>query len=296
MVKHKLVITLLLISVIFNSLFLLTSIYAQQENNGWKDFDKWYEWKKQQKLAPQQKELISYLDIAGSLFDKAEDTWSFSKKHPQLPEPRKALAIVNQCIEQLSRLKVPNVAIKYNDAVLATLNIIMRYHTMRLSTRNEDILSKITLESLKYDGVIFSESFKMLKDVGLFDNIDNEMMDLGLIDRAEFDKTFNYYQEIDKGSLPKCPKCNTVMRKVPIVYDQSKLDKAPTERVLNFLPGSEEDYPNKPKFGYICDKDNQWFEEYPSNHPGKAIIRNWGWGFYNARKYNQDKILEKGNK
>jgi hypothetical protein len=289
----------ILIVVLFFGLLSLSSLlYAEGEENQnqWPEFARWYEWKKQTPLTKKQMDVLNYLDIASKIFNKADDTRNI---HPDskygIPDPKQGLAITERSIDELKKLPYPKECKEIRDLNIAELREIVLYQQLRIKYKDgtEDfkkIYEKyITVELENGLGAKrFSTYFTTMRDVGLFDRILEEMVELGLLDRQQFEKFYNYFQEIDSGTTPKCSVCSENMRRIPIVYGQIGEDKIYRKGKIIAMPGGEIDFHGKPKFAYICDKDNKLYEEYPSSSKGKVIIRNWGWGLYNWKYNNKD--------
>lgn len=292
----KLLYILLVLCSIFVILFLVQRSNAmEQEDNFWSNYKKWFEWKKLQKLSEEQREVILYIQKSNLLFEKADNTWETSQKQVNLPDPKKALHTVDVCLKEFSNLKPPLPLGKYYENSLKILNIIRNYHTKRLTVKDMRGLDTIAREAIPYESLQYSEYFNALRKVGLFDNIEKEMADLGLISAQGTKNFYNYYQEVNIGVTPKCPKCLSNMRRVPITYGKIEEDKIYINGRIVSLPGGDQDYLGKPKFGYVCDKDNMWYEEYPSQHKDKVIIRNWGWGLYTC-KHKKNGDVYKGDR
>lgn len=290
---------ILIIILFLNAGILVFSLYAQQENNQsqWPEFAKWYKWKIQSQLTEKQREVVKYLDKAVAIYNKASltETVQAGSQYGH-PSPKEAINIVKESIKELMALPYPKACKRYRAISLGLMRYIIDYHELRLKykegskefdKKQAKLFIEQTKENLNSDQ--FNEYFKSMRDVGLFDNIEKEMADLGLIDKEELEAFYGYFQEIDIGTIPKCPKCSEKMRRVPIIYGNVKEDEIYKEGKLIALPGGDmQNYPDRPKFAYICDKDYTWYEEYPSPNKGKFIIRKWGWGLYNWRYKNRN--------
>jgi len=150
------------------------------DNMSWSEFSKWYEWKKNTNLPVKQKKIIDYFEYAGRIIDEIDSIWmeGTSTMHPK-PSPEKAIEMIDMDIAKFQSLIVPVECKTYHTAALKYLEIARRYQEGRMSSKeNTDVLEKINLESLKYDGIIFSEFWKVMKNIGLMDNFENERLQL----------------------------------------------------------------------------------------------------------------------
>jgi len=267
-------------------------ILAQEENQTqWPEFDRWLQWKMQTHLSDKQNSVIEYLKKSGSIFNTAFETETV---HPDSkygrPNPREAIKIVEQTLKEFKRLPRPYECKEYRKSTIELMKHIISYHKLRLkykegSRQFNSMHMKLEMAKIKsgYDSKQFSEYFNSMRKVGLFDNIEKESVDLGLIKKKELEDFYGYFQEIDIGTLPKCHTCSIEMRRAPVIYGKVNENEIyDKEGKIIALPGGDvQNFSERSRFAYICDKDNIWYEEYPSPIKGKVIIRKWGWGLHN---------------
>jgi len=171
--KHKFFIFLLFVFIITQSVYAM-----DEENTFWQNYQKWFEYKKNQSLNELQKKVVLYFEKANIIFEKADDTWGRSIKRPELPNPQDALKTVNKCINEFSKLKPPVVTKKHHTASLELLGIIKKYHLKRISDPNSSDLELLSRSAISYEGIQSSEYFRIMKESGLFDNIEEEMKNI----------------------------------------------------------------------------------------------------------------------
>ena len=280
------------VCLLITSLVLTYSVIAQEENQSqWPEFSKWYQWKVQSRLNENQKKVVQYLENSTAIYNKAFETETVQAGSPYgYPNPKKAIEIVEQALKEFKRLTYPDECKEYRKSTIELMKYIISYHKLRLTYKEgpkefDFMHRRLEMAKIKsgYDSKQFSEYFNSLRKAGLFDNIEKEFIELGIIDKKELEDFYGYFQEIDINVLPKCPICSTEMRKVPIIYGKvNKNGIYDKEGKIIALPGVEaRNFSERPEFAYICDKDNAWYEEHPSPNKGKVIIRKWGWGLKN---------------
>lgn len=130
------------------------------------------------------------------------------------------------------------------------------------------------------EGNRFGQFFECLNNAGLFDNLEEEMIQLGIGSKKEFDEHYGFFKEYKKGEPVTCPKCGLPMKRVEIIYNDH-------EDYADLIRGNSRDYlfanerfDDCPQYGYICNKCPEWYEEYASPDKDKIIIRNWCWGWH----------------
>lgn len=243
------------------------------ETTFWQSYQKWFEYKKLQPLTELQRNAILYFEKANAIFEIAESTWGVSINHIE-PALQDALKTVNKCRIEFAKLKPPPIAKKHYDASLKLIEIIRKYHVKRINNPDSSDLQLLARSAIPYESIQYSEYFNILRKVGLFDNAIQEMAALGLQPSNKF---YEYSQEISAEATPQCPRCFLNLRKLPIRYGKIENEELPNKEPLRYLPGGERNNTEFPSFGYICDKDNLWFEGYLSSDGKKIIVRNWGW-------------------
>ena len=171
----------LFLIIVFFSVGIIQKDYAMdEETTFWQNYQKWFEYKKTQPLSELQKKVISYLEKANSISEKADETWGMSMKRPDLPKPQEALKIVNGCLNEFSKLKPPPIAEKHYASSLRLLEIIKKYHLKRLSDPNNSELEQLSGDAIPYESIQSSEYFNILREIGLFDNIEEEMKNISV--------------------------------------------------------------------------------------------------------------------
>lgn len=135
----------------------------------WEPFSKWYEWKKTTKLTKEQRTVVDYFEKAGKIKDKVQDS-----RLNSMP-PGKSIRIIKNYINDLKNIHSPKACIPYHEALTKELEIELEYHEGRKANFNDEELQKITLETLSVDGLQFTIFFQVIKDVGLLDDVEEEM-------------------------------------------------------------------------------------------------------------------------
>jgi len=140
----------------------------------WQNYQKWSEYKKQQPLTKLQRDIILYFEKANAIFEEADNTWGASVNHPE-PQPRDAIKIVNKCRSEFFKLKPPPIAKKHYDTSLKLFEIIKKYHLKRINNPDSSDLQLLARSAIPWEGIQFSEYFRIMKATGLFDHIEEEM-------------------------------------------------------------------------------------------------------------------------
>lgn len=166
----------------FIFLFLICSLIHKgypmdDETTFWQSYQKWFEYKKTQPLNESQRNAILYFEKANAIFEIAESTWGASMNHPE-PEPQGALKTANKCLKEFSKLKPPAIAKKHYVASLKLIEIIRKYHLKRINNPDSSDLQLLTRSAISYEGIQSSEYFRIMKETGLFDNIEEEMKNI----------------------------------------------------------------------------------------------------------------------
>lgn len=258
-------------------LFFAIPVFSaeNQTGDGWEWFGRWYDWKKTTDLTEEQRAVIDYFNGTEGIEGKKEYSKNLNNHAPE-----KAVAILKETLDSQNKISVPKVCIKFHQALLSRLELELKYQEARKAGAGEDDLQKITFEILAIDGGTFSSFFEALREVGLFDKMEAEMIKLGLIDEEEVRKEYDFYKEYRKGGRIISPKCGHSMKRVRILYESDKdYTDALKNREKKFLFGTER-FEGCPEYGYKCDKCNIWYEEYPGRDKNTIIIRNWCWGWH----------------
>lgn len=177
--------------VLFIGLIAIQSLFfasVAQENNQsqWPMFNEWYRWKTQTNLSEKQKAVTGYLKNASMIFNKVSTTRSVqSGSIYGDPNPEKAIKVIRQAIKEFKRLPYPKECKKYRSLTIEIMKGTIAYHKLRVNYKEgtekfDRAYRKLQLsESEKnLDGMQFDEYFKSMKNVGLFDNIEEEMQNL----------------------------------------------------------------------------------------------------------------------
>lgn len=165
--------------LLFILLFLICGLIynsypADNETTFWQSYQKWFEYKKTQSLNELQRNAILYFEKANAIFEIAESTWGTSISHPE-PEPQGALKTANKCFKEFSKLKPPAIARKHYAASLKLIEIIRKYHLKRINNPDSNDLQLLTRSAISYESIQHSEYFRIMKEAGLFDNIEEEI-------------------------------------------------------------------------------------------------------------------------
>lgn len=279
--KNNYFLSVFILLLLFFSLFNIC--YAKDSSeDGWESFGKWYEWKKNTKLPLEQKEVVKYFEKAGKIIDKIQSIYMEgpATMHPK-PSPEKAIKLIDRYSNEFEFLLVPAKCKTHYDAVLNYIQIIRKFEeaAKKYGIDNEEAL-KVVRESLKYESIIFTEYWRVLREIGLFDNFEEESIHFGLLDTKELEKEYGFYRKFEIGIPVVCPDCGRQMRRVKILYeDDPDYSQAIKNNQKNYLFG-EERFEGCPIYGYICDECNKWYEEYPAKDNNAIIIRNWCWGWH----------------
>ncbi|MDO8749322.1 MAG: hypothetical protein Q7J72_09470 [Candidatus Omnitrophota bacterium] len=148
------------------------------ETTFWQSYQKWFEYKKTQPLNESQRNTILYFEKANAIFEIVDSTWGASMNHPE-PEPQGALKTANKCLKEFSKLKPPAIARKHYAASLKLIEIIKKYHLIRMSNPNSSDLEQLARNAITYESIQSSEYFRIMKEAGLFDNIEEEVEKIG---------------------------------------------------------------------------------------------------------------------
>ena len=285
--------SILLISIIG----ILAPCLAEEENphDGWQIWGQWYEWKVSTDLPQEQREIVDYFENAGEIGGKIE---AIQRTGPGTmdpkPSPDKAIDLINGYIEEYRSLKVPKECKKHYEAKLKAAELAIKYQEIKKKYGgwNEE-LGKVTLESMPYESTQFSEFWRVINEVGLQDNMEEEWIYLGFADREEMEKEYSFFKEYKKDSPITCPECGEPMRRVKIVYeDDDNYEDAHKIGLKEYL-FSNERFNGCPEHGYVCDDCNKWYEEYPGKSDDLLIVRNWCWGWHELVYKKKAKKLTK---
>lgn len=168
---------LILLVLFFAHNFIPRGYAMDEETSFWQNYQRWFEYKKSQPLNELQKKAILYFEKANLIFEKADNTWGTSMKQPE-PKPQDALKIVNKCLNEFSKLKAPSIVKKHYNATLKLIEIIRKYHLKRISNPDSSDLQLLTRSAIPYESIQSSEYFKIMRETGLFDDIEEEMKNI----------------------------------------------------------------------------------------------------------------------
>ena len=255
------------------------TVTSSSELDFYQKLGKWYEYKRTQPLNEQQRNIISYIEQADRIVDEADNTRNASPKRP-MPHPKEALETVEKCIREFSKLNPPPTAKKHYAASLQVLEIAKKYQLIRLRDPNSENLLKLAGSSIPHEGIRSAETFRMMHEVGLMDNIEEEMIQLGLEDPNEINKNHNFFKEYKNGEAVLCPKCGKPMKRVRVLYKDDP--QYQTADWYESLPGDRR-FEGSPDFGYRCNTCYVWYEEHPGPKKDSFTIRNWGWSIKENR-------------
>lgn len=159
-------------SIVTNNITIIKG--AEEMKSVWESFDKWYEWKKTTDLTKEQKTVVDYFEKAGEIKDKARD------HHLNSMPSEKSVEIVKEYVNDLKNLTSPKECLPYHNALMTELEMQLEYQEGREASLSDDELQKITLKKLSVDGLQFTGFFQAIKEIGLFDNAEEEMTRLGI--------------------------------------------------------------------------------------------------------------------
>ena len=200
------------------SIFVIISFAtAKEQENSWEGIGKWLEWKTQTDLPKKQREVVDYFKKTGDIIKRAQDIW-YGQLNAKLTSAE-GLKSINECIAEYKTIKPLEICRKHYGALLAYLNGAKEYQEARKNTEDVNELAKITEKSVTYSDIMASENWHVLNEIGLFDNIEEESVKLGLIDKKEVDKKYGFFKKYNKGSIIKCPICSAIMNRVKILYE-----------------------------------------------------------------------------
>jgi len=154
--------------------FIPRGYSVDEETSFWQNYQRWFEYKKSQPLNELQKKAILYFEKVNLIFEKADNTWGASVRQPEL-KPQEALKTVNKCLNEFSKLEAPSIAKKHYNVTLKLLKIIRKYHLKRINDSNSSDLGLLVRSAIPYESIQSSEYFKIMREVGLFDDIEEEM-------------------------------------------------------------------------------------------------------------------------
>lgn len=169
----------IMIGVALLFLLFVSDLNGQIDNkNNFKDDLKvWLDWKIQQPLPTYQREVIKYIQIAGNYYGKGIDVFDNSKN--QLTGIEK-IDIINSSINFLKKTKYPKQCEKYREILLRHLILIKENFDLKQRgfSSNSEKRKKLIAKIRRAEGEVYVESFRLLKDINLFVNFDNELAGL----------------------------------------------------------------------------------------------------------------------
>lgn len=173
------------------------------ENNEEGTVTSWFDWKVKHLNNENQKKIIEYFEKINPFFEKAKET-EYTTKASRWghPNPDEALKIIDYSIKEVKKIKSPKPCLKYYSITLKALQDIKNYQIERLragtdekfeARREQDQAYEIKLrnaqlEELKLEEERNKEYFKILRKIGFYDNVLNEMVNLKLITKEEKEK------------------------------------------------------------------------------------------------------------
>lgn len=140
----------------------------KEMKSAWEPFREWFEWKKNTDLPKEQREVVDYFDAAGKIKEQAKDY-----RINYMP-PEESIRVMKIRIEELKALTRPEICDAYYDALMRELQISLEYQEARKIPLSDEQLQKISLKLTSVDGLQFTTFFQALKDVGLFDKMEEE--------------------------------------------------------------------------------------------------------------------------
>ena len=160
-------------------------------NSQWPEFSQWFEWKMNTDLSEKQREVIEYLEKSTTIFNKAFYTTTVNpeSEYGHL-NPEEAIKIIKQSMDELNKLSYPAECKRSRALSIEKMKYFLSYQQLRLDYGDgSELFEKkhIELELSFIDSGIdsdsFSEYFICMKKVGLLDNIEKEMKNLGISDK-----------------------------------------------------------------------------------------------------------------
>lgn len=140
---------------------------AENMKSVWEPFNRWFEWKKTTNLTKEQRDVIVFLKQAGGIKKKAKElTFSSSEIN---------IKLIQKCFNKLKILDCPKICKKYRDSLAEELLIYLDYAKAKIAKRPDDEIQTIQRKILTVDGVQFVAFFQAIKDVGLYDNLEEEI-------------------------------------------------------------------------------------------------------------------------
>lgn len=140
----------------------------EKMNSVWEPFREWFEWKKNTDLPKEQREVVDYFDAAGKIKEQAKDY------RVNYMSPEESVSVMKMRIKDLKALTRPEICDAYYDALMKELQISLEYQEARKIRLSNEQLQKINLKLVSVDGLQFTTFFQALKDVGLFDKMEEE--------------------------------------------------------------------------------------------------------------------------
>ena len=186
--SHKLlyilftVITLLLVSCSFSA------EKSEEEVND--QIVTWVNWKVNHISDPEKKEVVEYLKTINTIFSPANETRFVTDESDYgMPNPRKAIKIIVESLEKIRGLDIPNGCTRYQELTVKTLEAIKAYQEGRVELGDsEEFFQRFQqdiFEHLKLEAERQGEYIAILRSIGFYDNMEEEMYDLGLITESE---------------------------------------------------------------------------------------------------------------
>jgi len=188
------VIKLLTISIIFICTILIYFAFSEEQITGEdKIMSTWLEWKVNHIYDPQKKEVIKYFKAIDAFFNASKETQFVAGESDYgNSDPKKAIRIVENSLRETKRLKVPQNCMHYHELTIKILQNIKNYHASRLKFGDNQIFwEKVKadkLNQIKREAEREGEYFNILRNIGFYDNMIDELQQLKLITKEELDK------------------------------------------------------------------------------------------------------------
>lgn len=149
----------------------------------------WFDWKIRHTSSDQQ-EVVNYFKIITPIFLRARETQYSRKNSPWgHPNPSKAAKITEDSLANIKKIIPPQYCTKHYNLTLEILSDIKECHEKRMQFSDtkifEDKTKKMRLNQKILEVERQKEFFNILRKVGLYDNIEKEMYNLGVISDQE---------------------------------------------------------------------------------------------------------------
>lgn len=172
---------ILTVTLAFVCTFLVYTAFTEEqitEEN--KIMSNWLKWKVNHVKDTKEKKIIECLKKIDTSFNVAKETQFVTNKSDYgNPNPKKALRIIQNSLTELQRLKVPKECMRYYELTIKILQNIKNYHISRINLGDGEVFwEKIKtdkLNQIKMEAERESEYFNVLRDIGFYDSMLEEM-------------------------------------------------------------------------------------------------------------------------